>query len=227
MSNSLDQFFKDKLTDHALAPPASAWDRVKSGLSKKNNTPRVLRIAAALLLMGALTTALVWISGKGNSSESTLSKDGSSPQIAAPQQAPPVKKELAKRPPLKHKEIQVPAKTDYKKEVPIPDVEVAVAQSKARTEVEPQSGVQPEEAKIVASLEEKPIVLEYRLETIRAPRSEGEPALAAASTEKSSLQKVIDFARDAKNGESHFGVRQAKDELFALNFKKDKQSNHK
>jgi len=55
----LDQFFKNKLDDHAIAPSENAWAKVESGLSKKNNVV-VWRLAAAVLLMGALVTIIYW-----------------------------------------------------------------------------------------------------------------------------------------------------------------------
>ena len=104
-----------------------------------------------------------------------------------------------------------------------------VAQSTIRTEAPRQSPAPSESVKTVASQqkEEKPIVLEYRLETIE-PQPVVESASAREPNGKSGLLKVIDFARDAKNGDGRLGdLRQAKDELFAFNFKKDKQNNHK
>jgi len=74
MSNRLDQLFKDKLADHTLAPPASAWDRVRAGLSKKNDTPLVLRLAAAFLVVSVLTGTLMWLASRERQSNSpTLS----------------------------------------------------------------------------------------------------------------------------------------------------------
>lgn len=35
MINPLDKLFKDRLVEHSLAPPANAWARIESGLSKK------------------------------------------------------------------------------------------------------------------------------------------------------------------------------------------------
>ena len=64
MSNRLDQLFKNKLSDHTLTPSVNAWDRVKDSLAKKNNRPLMVRMAAAVLLAGALTTTLLWLSSK-------------------------------------------------------------------------------------------------------------------------------------------------------------------
>jgi len=55
----VDKFFKDKLESHSVAPPDGAWAKVESNLSKKNNVI-AWRIAAAILLMGTLITAIIW-----------------------------------------------------------------------------------------------------------------------------------------------------------------------
>src|SRR5258706_1768542 len=82
MRNRLDQLFKNKLSDHGLATSANAWNRVKDGLAKKNNKPLVLRIAAAVLLVGALTTTLFRLTSNHPASNSTspnsIGKNGES-----------------------------------------------------------------------------------------------------------------------------------------------------
>jgi len=52
-----------------------------------------------------------------------------------------------------------------------------------------------------------------------------EPAYADATVDddKSGFQKILEKARDIKNGESELGsLRDAKNELFALDFRRDK-----
>ena len=55
----IDQFFKNKLEDHSMAPSENAWTKVGAELSKKNNVV-LWRWAAAVLLMGALITIIYW-----------------------------------------------------------------------------------------------------------------------------------------------------------------------
>lgn len=68
---------------------------------------------------------------------------------------------------------------------------------------------------------EKPVVIEFTLEPISK-----EPVIAVAHStevENSGLKKILEAARDVKNGDSDLGIiRDAKDQLFALDFKKDK-----
>jgi hypothetical protein len=67
---------------------------------------------------------------------------------------------------------------------------------------------------------EKPIVIEFTLEAITTDTQQ----VAQASEEKNTgLKKIFDKALELKNGESDFGsLRDAKNELFALDFRKDK-----
>jgi hypothetical protein len=67
---------------------------------------------------------------------------------------------------------------------------------------------------------EKPIVLEFTLEEVVADQT----AVAKAETKNSGLKKMWDTARQLKNGEGPVNqLLEKKDELFALNFKKEKQ----
>jgi hypothetical protein len=62
---------------------------------------------------------------------------------------------------------------------------------------------------------EKPLVIEYTLEPVAEQPQE------VAS--RSKLQKMVDFAIEAKHSDGALtNLRQAKDDLFAFNFKKDK-----
>jgi hypothetical protein len=101
---------------------------------------------------------------------------------------------------------------------------------KVEAQTQPQTSIENSAMVAGAAKTEKPIVLEYRLETIEVPGPGpvAESASVTESNEKSGLRKVIDFAWDAKNSDGPLAnMRQAKDELFALNFKKDKQKNPK
>ena len=69
----------------------------------------------------------------------------------------------------------------------------------------------------------KPIVIQFTLEPMPVNVTEPAVALASADDDKSGLQKILEKARDIKNGDSELGsLRDAKNELFALDFRKDK-----
>jgi len=70
----------------------------------------------------------------------------------------------------------------------------------------------------VVTKTEKPIVIEFTLDPIPSTKT-----AIAATEEKPALKKILDKALDIKNGDAELGgLRMAKNELFALDFKKDK-----
>ena len=232
MRNRLDQLFKNKLSDHTLTPSVNAWDRVKEGLAKKNNRPILFRMAAAILLAGALTTTLFWLSSEDQvpnlSSSSSLRKKPESithavkPANPSPQSISVENQKTAERPVSKKNRL---VRKDIEKVHTVIEEQNKVSPSVIAEEPLQASG--PVTAVASQQMVEKPIVLVYQLEPIE-PQRVVESASVPEHKEKSGLLKAIDFARDAKNGDGGVGeLRQAKDELFAFNFKKDKQNNNK
>ena len=68
---------------------------------------------------------------------------------------------------------------------------------------------------------EKPIVIEFTLESIKKPIVT--EVAQANEVENSGLKKILEAARDVKNGESDFSIiRETKNQLFALDFRKEK-----
>jgi len=240
MRNPLDHLFRNKLSDHAVVPSAQAWDRVRGGLTKKNDKLFLMRMAAAVLLAGVLTTTLLWLSSHDpiSNASSTSSvgykaepkTNASKPMNPSPQALRDGKQQTTAQ--------QVPGKKKQTVETNHEKIQVIENQNKSVTKTEePPPSLIPTGSASPGSVEvttvtsnqnaEKPIVLVYRLETIE-PQAVEESHSASEPKGNSGLLKVINFARDAKNGDGRLGdLRQAKDELFAFNFKKDKQNNHK
>ena len=220
--NRLDRLFKKKLEDLALEPRSEAWLKLEANLSKKNRGLIWFRSAAALLLMGLLITSIIWLQDSKETQQvanqlksinpSTLSDESKSKE-ASINQSPP--DEVNKITEAKRKSNSIKSKTTNPFTVP-PTIK--------ETELEPPK-IETPPTEIVAevTIKEKPIVIEYTLESI-VPQKKETPIVAEIDEKKKGLQKALDFARDAKNSDSPLGgIRQAKDDLFALNFKKDKQ----
>src|SRR5258708_21295081 len=146
MRNPWDHLFRNKLSDHAVVPSAQVWDRVRAGLTKKNNKPFLMRMAAAVLLAGVLTTTLVGLPShdpisKASSTSSlgykaepktnTVKPTNPSPQTvrAGKQQT------TAQRVPGKKKQA---VETNHEK-IQIIENQNSVAQSVIRTEEPPQA----------------------------------------------------------------------------------------
>lgn len=228
MSNHIDQLFKDALSEHKVYPSAETWTKVQSGLSKKNKIIFAWRMAAVFVLIGAMTGTWYF---------TNPSKINTSAQLAE-------KKELV-IPDTGgiDKSIELPS------DVAKPDIAQAsrVENRKKRNEsitekTETQNTLsesltmdnnelQKQVNEIVISTEsvsitqtakpEKPMVVEFTLE----PISKVTPASVAQANEveNSGLKKILDTALDVKNGESDIDlIRDARNQLFALDFKKDK-----
>jgi len=88
MENKIDQFFKDKLGGHTLPPSEDAWTKVEANTSKKNSIVG-WRIAAAILITGALISVIAWSQLDTENNELILaakkSKNNSSKENPAPQ----------------------------------------------------------------------------------------------------------------------------------------------
>lgn len=223
--NKVDKFFKKKVDEFVLEPRPEAWGRLEANLSKKNKGLIWFRAAAALLLTGLFITSIIWLKrsdvsqplavqektgqASNGSDETNLKKDKSN-QSALSEGSPSRVLEKSK-------------KTRKQKTIETLETPQLVKETQPETSV--LETIQTETV-AAAAVVEKPIVIEYTLESVKYLKKE---ALVVAETleKKNSLQKALDFAREAKNSDSPLGeLRQAKDELFALNFnKKDKQKN--
>ncbi len=220
--NKLDGLFKKKLEDLTLEPRSEAWLKLEANLSKKNRGLIWFRSAAALLLMGLLITSIIWLQSPEenqqvagplkNINPSKISSENKLKEDSISQSTP---LEANKITGAKRKSNSTQPKTINTTTAPL-----------LIREIEPEPlliETLPAETIAEATIKEKPIVIEYTLESI-IPQKKETPIVAEIDEKKKGLQKALDFAREAKNSDSPLGgIRQAKDDLFALNFKKDKQ----
>jgi hypothetical protein len=233
MSNPIDKLFKDKLEQHVQAPSPNTWSKVETGLSKKNNRIVWFRAAAALLLVGSVTVLVLRFSRPENQKAPITISETTSP---AENQTPAANKLTpSENIPIKIKgSTGAPVTKTQPATVAVvhPDsVVTTIPEPRQQTEVvlpeNPVTLIQAEKAGMVATEKtEKPIVLEYTLADIGS--AEGTEPATVTAKEKKGLRKVMEFALDAKNSDGAVsGLRTAKDDLFALNFKKDKHKNSK
>jgi hypothetical protein len=232
MNNRLDQLFKDKLADHTETPRPDLWLKLKAGLSKKNRSSGKMiafRMAASVLLLATFVWTLVWLQSRTlHNLPSAVAKVAENP--------PAVSKKVKEVQKVKDKASKTPMATAPKK----PAVQMAPTSAPLDTTLTTQTPKAngpviriaeqiPTPPPLVIANNEKPsksIVLEYTLEPIPA-RTETTVA-ASEPKERTGLRRVLDFAWDAKNSEGALSeLRQAKDGLFALNFRKEKQKNPK
>jgi hypothetical protein len=232
MENKIDQFFKDKIENHPLPPSQDAWNKVEASLSKKNKVA-VWRIAAAVLLTGALISLVIWsqqdsVADKSITETDASVKDNSIKDKAVPQ-SPAVANKIESKSSTKSSVKTVSPKINSRPDqikreetenlaaktqttIPSNDPTVAIAANNNEEKINAEATQAP----TVASTKQKPIKLEFTLDDYSSEQS-----VATVSEEKSSgFKKVWNLAREVKNGDGP--VREIKNELFALNFKKNK-----
>jgi hypothetical protein len=250
MENKMDSLFKKKLEEHSLAPREDAWARVEATLPKKNNVI-YWRLAAAILIAGALTTVTVFTLKKSDAptlakkSEPVKSTDSVSRKDAKAQRQPEEKNRVVEK---VNSELAIKStnnsKQKTKREVVVEEHQQQenIAQKKS----EEKNPIAKNESKAnnlsdfaplreqnlktdattfaqtTSTPIEKPIKLEFTLEDVAVDHT----AVANTETKNSGLKKMWETALQIKNGEGPMNqLLEKKDELFALNFKKEKQKN--
>jgi hypothetical protein len=229
MENKIDQFFKGKLDGHMLPPSEEAWAKVEAGLSKKNNVA-VWRIAAAVLITGALVSVIIWPQPKTENSQPVVAET-QSPTARPSKEKPLVSKSqrnaIAASP---KKAVTMPiqptvvVKEQHMDEIkageslPIENKLSSAAESVAvmeKNNIEENKKLEATRPVVIASTKQKPIKLEFTLEDFSS-----EPVATVSEQKSSGLKKVWELAREVKNGDGP--VREIKNELFAFNFRKNK-----
>lgn len=236
MENKMDSLFKKKLESHTLAPREDAWARIESGLSKKNKFP-AWRIAAALLVAGALITAGIATLGKKDvptlANQPNKPSEKPSTDSVKDGQEPARSLAVEKKPEASHtsafskKKNNAPVRKEtfsiQKKEEKSASVAVVENEIHSQKEVTSEQNLIADATALTQTTStpiEKPIKLEFTLEEVVADQT----AVAKAETKNSSLKKMLEAARQIKNGEGPVTqLLEKKVELFAFNFKKEKQ----
>jgi len=229
MNKQLDNLFKNKLQDHVIEPTPNSWARVASGLTKKNNYAVWYSAAAAIVLIGFGATFWIYsgnetqpidsivqrdnsengINGLNNSNDAVSKNNEATPLIIEPQKKNMV---AASKPKSTIKEsIGRGNEVAMKTEVPV--IELA---STPIAHIEEQELI-PNESITIAS---KPIVIVIELKPIN--KREQTPFELEQPQRKTGLQKVLEVANDMRTGDNPLGgLRQAKEEILAFNFRKE------
>ena len=217
MNKPVDQFFKDNLQDHSRPASAEVWQRIEATLSKKNNPIIWWRAAAVVGLLGALLWAGYLWQGNNNSQPMLTNKiiEPLKPVEERPLVDQKGKQEVKTQKTLAKKEN----KKSINKNLPSQAIQVE-NNSKEITAIVIEENVEAIELVAVHTAKiEKPIVLEFTLEPVQPT-----PLIIAHSEEKKQIKNLLTVARDLKNGESQMDLQTLKQNLFALNFRKDKKS---
>jgi hypothetical protein len=223
MENRVDELFKNKLEHYTSSPSAGAWARIEASLVKKNNPVVVWRIAAALLLMGSLLTALYWMQSDNDLRSNSSIVEKIEPELAPKEIAIPAAKAEQQNATIAKQPNTRPQTKRIAKLVAQVDREVTVLEDQPPVEVltvASELTVSPTTAPVVAVQTEKPIVLEIKLAPI-------ETIVTAQVEEKNSgLKKFFIKAKELKNGESGINLADFANRLFASNHKQDQDKNN-
>ena len=217
MEKLVDEFFRRKLEEHAFTPSVRAWDKIEASLPKKNKTVIVWRIAAAVALMsGLLWAGLNWQGSKPTEltqiklnavtpSESALAK------INSTKEAKRQEEEITY---AKSRKIIRSVLTTQ------PQTNQIISEVAETAEIKVLEKIEFESSTIVAAevpspITQKPIILEYRLETVKT-------IAVVHNEEKKGFKGFLNAAKELKNGEDGLGLQTLKDNILAFNFKKEK-----
>ncbi|NOS56336.1 MAG: hypothetical protein HOP37_08790 [Cyclobacteriaceae bacterium] len=223
MENRLDELFKNKLEHHVFSPSQNVWTSIEANLVKKNSPLVVWRLAAALLLMGCLLTALYWTTRDNN-----LNSNSSIVQTIEPVQIVPIETEKQKAKVEEKKattKIHRTALTQTKRvESQVTEVEseptvILTASAEPVELTANEVNIESTTPTVTVTQTEKPIVLEFTLAPI-------ETVVTAQTEEKNSgLKKFFIKAKELKNGESGINLADFANRLFASNHKQDQEKN--
>lgn len=231
MNNAIDKFFRSKLANHSL-DSGVAWSRIEEGLPKKNRTILWYRAAAAFVT-ASLTFALWFYSSKNDSVTETVAQSfqeqpvneevaQNKEQLMAADESVAAKekdiKQLAKRVIKKNKAAE-PAKEKSNDINEMANLPITIAT------MEPNPIEPFEETHSEATKTSKPIVIVYELKEV-ATKIENPSNLDLSPQKKTGIKKVFEIANNMRNGDSPFGgLRQAKEEILAFNFRKENRNN--
>lgn len=234
MSNRMDQLFKSKLSDHALTPSAHAWSKIEAGLSKKNKFVIFWRAAAAFILCGLLVGSWIYFQSKAGNQTKQLAIENKGGETVTeklsketnPNENSAEQEDTSQSLTVKKQEVVVQSKN-----LNTNKPQLAIIESKLTPDIDKKEKVNEKENEILEVIElrtttmttvkaEKPIVIEFTLEAIPSNQT----AIAKEDDiGKTQLKRIWDKALEIKNGETELGgLRLAKNELFALEFRKDK-----
>jgi hypothetical protein len=224
--NPLDQLFQQKLNRVEVAPSAEVWNRIEANLVKKNKGLIWFRSAAVVGFLFSLT-GMWWYVTNEAAPQPAVTQQVTPPPATPIETAPPpivpdepeptatqhthnsatsVKQAL----PLLASQTESPVEATAQHEVVMmgtTEEEVTLAELQAPTEV------------TVIERETAPLVVEYTLPVLV---SEAEPE-PLPETPETGIEKIRNAALELKHSEGWWrNLRMAKDDLLALDFKKDK-----
>jgi hypothetical protein len=245
MNQQPDKLFREKLEGYQKPAPASAWEKIASAQTKKNDKGLWLKIAASILI--AVAAAYLLLPGNNSTNVSrpslteapTQKKDETNSQQQKPIGDIPT--EVKDESVSVSKRETTQKRKAVKKSIPEVEQNFNVATNE---ETKPQNGSMPlveDSNNVLSPVNEVEVVitethtdlqpaqqsvtLVFTAEDVDGYLDKKALAEATSDSKKSStLKKLLKKANDLTNNQDPFGeLRQKKNEILALNFKGDKQ----
>ena len=240
MSNKVDRLFKEKLNEHAIPSSTHAWGKVEAHLTKKNKGIIWFRVAAVLALVSLLTFVFM---NNGKEQPQQMAFTPAKAAVKANEKASSTiphaeltltQQEIRKEDNIvSKKQKQIINKSERKQKQEQLLIQTRVAQTTVITN-EKKNGppvIIPNEVGLTVAAQttsQKSIKLTFSLPTLKTTNNEREEVMVAAIPEekKTTLQKAVDRANEIRTGDVLGSLRDAKNDLFAWEFKKDKTKNN-
>ena len=220
MEKEMDELFRKKLEEHAIAPSRNTWERIEAGLSKKNKRVIIWRMAAVITLMGGLLWAgISWQGNRStqltenipfknsntNPSQKNAIEESVEVKIVKSEKLPPAPLNKKTQNTSPQQVFDLADQNEYEDPIVAPQPEKIEVESAAITLAETPAATQ-----------QKPIVLEFTLEQVESA------PMITRSDEHKGIKGFFQVATELKNGESSLDLQSLRENLFAFNFKKDK-----
>ena len=236
MNQQPDKLFREKLQNYQKPASLEAWSKLEAKLDRKKTRPMWIKIAASLLLALSVS-ALIFNNRISTTHVAEVDKPilhREAQQKIAPIKEAPVETDsnkdikdvtLSKRKSTKQHTNSVPKKV-YPKQQPANDI--AITENETVTEL--QNEVTPIVEAPTANVDQPQatIVLVYSVNEVNEKYLVKNDTSQATTENKkpSTLQKLWSKAKDLKHNQDPFGeLRQKKNEILALDFKKEEQRN--
>jgi hypothetical protein len=238
MNQQPDELFRQKLQGFQKPAPATAWEKIAAAQNKKSHKGLWLKIAASLLLL-ALVIYTRWPEIPANEKVSELVKEATvKPEITTlpPQQDNKTKSvDLQKEPATKQKKSSSAPGTEAKQPsttnvsdlnssitesiaMSMQEVDTALSMESSDSSIpEPSYHQAAENITMIFTAQEVDEYL-YKKEIKAIPEA------TDVTKKPSNWKKLLKRANELTNNQDPFGeLRQKKNEIFALNFKNEKQ----
>jgi hypothetical protein len=247
MNQQPDKLFRDKLQSFQTPAPSGAWNRIEANLDKKNDKVLWFRIAASLLLV-AIAAYLLWPSNSINTPKPELAGKTKTQETVKPEQkkeeqiipvAPSEEKKIAKQQTKSVERVvkdeQQNSQQQKQKPVVADDDDINLSENNITSVDHNNKEHMPEiistpvetQTTVVASAETQKLKIIFSADEVDNKYLDKKALAEATSDDKkpSTLKKLLDKAYDLKYNQDPFGdLRQKKNEILALNFRKDKRS---